>query len=101
MTEEEWTDAVERFGLSPEEAADYQDAFRDLERLGLDGFVDLVFTEVRAARLAQKAGYEPTAAVVRRAQARRNVVVEFAGGEDVIREQMQQQALAAFDGPTH
>jgi hypothetical protein len=101
MTEQEWNDAVEHFGLSPEEAADYRDAFADVERLGWDGFIDLVFDETRAAVRAQRAGFPPTAAAVRRAVARKTVVVEFAGGEATVLAQLQQLTLAGYDGPTH
>jgi hypothetical protein len=101
MTEDEWNDAVERFNLSPEEAADYQEAFRDLERLGLEKFIDLVFNESLAALVKARAGQPPDAATLRRCQARKTVVVEFVGGEDAIRQHWQQQALAAYDGPAH
>jgi hypothetical protein len=101
MTENEWNDAAARFGLSPEDAADYREAFQDVERLGAERFIDLVFDEAVAALVAARGGAPPDAATVRRCQVRKTVVVELVGGQDAIRHHCRQQALAAFDGPTH
>ena len=75
MSAQEWQLAASIGGITAEELLWFQEAFDDLERLGLNDYCDLLEEELTTARLAVPA----PAAVVARLTVRRIVFIEALG----------------------
>ena len=86
---------AERIGLDPDTADEVQNAFSEVEMLGLEGFEDQTLREVLGALVEANAGHLPTGPVIRRAQVRSAVAVALRQFITL------RHDLATYDGPKH
>jgi len=94
MSEDEWYRAAEALDVPAEEVKFYQEAFADIQMVGLRAFLDQHHAEVlRVLRPARETGIQPPADVVRRLEIRTLVLTEVHGA-------LMHDVLMDFEGPT-
>jgi hypothetical protein len=94
MTKDTWDRAAAHFGITPDEADDYREAFTDVAWMGVDAYIDGLFAELQNAVAQQRVGQPLAPTAVRRLVARRTVALELVAVN-------QYDWLAQLDGPKH
>lgn len=94
LSDAEWTVGAELFGVPPDELRHYQQAFADLEAMGLPAYADSLEAELVTAVTAGHAAGSVPAGIVCRLEIRKTVLVEAMAWSLT-------DGLATYDGPRH